>query len=85
MAKPTVSTRLGAEGLGFRSGEDIVIEDDPRRSAEQIVRLLFDRRERLRLGRAARRRVEEDYSLPALRASVRATFMGLEWPAARDA
>jgi polysaccharide biosynthesis protein PslH len=48
-----VSTRVGAEGLDYADGRDIVIADDPRPFADAVVRLLRDRDAREAMGRAA--------------------------------
>lgn len=67
LGKPVVSTRIGAEGLDFVDGEEIVLADDPVRFAEAVADLLGDSASRRRIGDAARRRVQHSYSLPALR------------------
>jgi glycosyltransferase involved in cell wall biosynthesis len=67
LGKPVVSTRIGAEGLDFVDGEEILLADDPARFAQAVAGLLGDRARRRRIGAAARRRVEQTYSLPALR------------------
>jgi glycosyltransferase involved in cell wall biosynthesis len=74
MAKPIVSTRLGAEGLEFRDGEEIILADEPAAFADAVAKLLTAAPDRQRLGQAARQRVERDYSLLALRASLRQPF-----------
>jgi len=71
MAKPIVSTRIGAEGLELREGEEILLADDPRGFARAVADLLVDPLRRRALGRAARRRVEAQYSLPVLRRAMR--------------
>lgn len=71
MAKPMVSTRLGAEGLDFVQGQEIMLEDEPAAFAGSVVRLLRDSSLRKTLGAGARRRVEMDYSYGALRTAVR--------------
>jgi glycosyltransferase involved in cell wall biosynthesis len=71
MAKPIVSTRLGAEGLEFRDGQEIALEDEPAAFADAVVKLLSAAPDRHRLGLAARTRVERNYSFSALRASLR--------------
>jgi len=40
MARPVVSTSIGAEGLGQQSGETLLIADDPEIFASQVVRVL---------------------------------------------
>ena len=70
MAKPMVSTRLGAEGLDLVDGKEIVLVDEPRAFAHAVRDLLADPARRDALGAAARRRIEERYSLGALRRSL---------------
>ena len=74
MAKPIVSTNLGAEGLEFLNGEEILLEDDPSAFAAAVVKLLKAPADRKQFGQAARKRAEQQYSLPALRASLRETM-----------
>jgi glycosyltransferase involved in cell wall biosynthesis len=62
MERAVVSTRLGAEGLAFVEAEEIVLADEPQAFADAVVGLLADRERRATLGRAARRRVEAEYS-----------------------
>ncbi len=62
MGKAVVSTSVGCEGLAAIDGVNILIRDDPAEFAEAIVQVLKDRGLRERLGRAARRTVEERYS-----------------------
>jgi glycosyltransferase involved in cell wall biosynthesis len=71
MTKPTVSTRIGAEGLDFVDGEEIILADLPQDFARAVAALLDDPARRQQLGQAARRRVELQYGLPALRAGLR--------------
>jgi glycosyltransferase involved in cell wall biosynthesis len=70
MAKPIVSTRVGAEGLEFVDGEEIVLADEPSEFARAIVDLLIDPVRRRKTGLAARRRVEIQYSMPTLRCAL---------------
>ena len=69
MAKPIVSTRIGAEGLDFVDGEEIVLADEPREFGRAVAHLLADPARRLAMGLAALRRAETQYSLPALRSA----------------
>ena len=71
MAKPIVSTRVGAEGLDFVDGEEIILADEPKLFARAVADLLAEPARRKMLGEAARRRVELQYDLPALRAALR--------------
>jgi glycosyltransferase involved in cell wall biosynthesis len=78
MAKPIVSTRVGAEGLDFRNGEEIVLEDDPSAFAGAVANLLGDREMRTRLGLGARQRVEEQYDFAVLRTRLADALARLE-------
>jgi glycosyltransferase involved in cell wall biosynthesis len=82
MAKPLVSTRLGVEGLDFEDGKEILLADDPVAFARAVANLLADPGHRRALGLAARRRVEAQYSMRALRESLRETLEIL--PSGRD-
>jgi polysaccharide biosynthesis protein PslH len=62
MAKPVVSTRIGAEGLPVSHGTDIVIADDADAIARETIALLTDAASRRRIGRAARQLVADNYS-----------------------
>jgi glycosyltransferase involved in cell wall biosynthesis len=71
MAKPVVSTTLGAEGLNLRHGHEILLEDRPRAFAEAVAMLLTDPARAAAMGSAARIAVEQQYSIPALRQQLR--------------
>lgn len=77
MSKPIVSTRVGAEGLDFVADREIVLADEPQAFAGAVADLLGGSARRRELGQAARRRVEECYSLPVLRAALRGAFAQL--------
>jgi glycosyltransferase involved in cell wall biosynthesis len=79
--KAIVSTRLGAEGLEFADGQDIVLADDPMSFAEQVIGLLEDPVRRKTMGEAAYRRVRERYSYDTLRMSLRQAFAMASKPA----
>lgn len=53
-ARAVVSTTLGAEGLNARSGEHLLIANDPQEFAAAIARLLGDDAQRRTLGDAGR-------------------------------
>jgi glycosyltransferase involved in cell wall biosynthesis len=77
MAKPIVSTRLGAEGLEFLAGQEIMLADDPFAFAEAVTKLLNAAADRRLLGKAARKRVEQDYGFEALRLALRSAMKAL--------
>ncbi len=62
MAKPVVSTGVGAEGLPLVAGEHFVRADDPEDFARAVVALLRDPARRRALGAAGRRLVAERYA-----------------------
>ncbi len=65
MGKAIVSTALGAEGIEAQNERDILIEDDPARFADAVIRLLGDRELQSRLGSQARKLAVERYSWSA--------------------
>lgn len=67
-ARPVVSTSVGAEGVGMRHEEHLLIGDDPVAFAEQTARLLHDRELRRQLIAKARPVVIENYSWDVLSA-----------------
>jgi glycosyltransferase involved in cell wall biosynthesis len=62
MARPVVSTTLGAEGIDARPGGELVIADAPDAFAAAVAHLLQEPAAGARLGSAARRLAEERYS-----------------------
>ena len=61
MARPVVSTTIGAEGLEVADGRDLLLGDSPADFSGQVVRVLQDPELARRLGENARRLVEERY------------------------
>jgi polysaccharide biosynthesis protein PslH len=61
MARPVVSTSLGAEGLDVRDGYSILIADDAGYFAVQVARLLTDDDLASKIGSNGRRHVVSDY------------------------
>jgi glycosyltransferase involved in cell wall biosynthesis len=74
MGKPVVSTTVGAEGLDFVDGREIVLADEPRTFATAIADLLADRQRRREYGMAARARATKSYSLLAMRETLNRAF-----------
>jgi sugar transferase (PEP-CTERM/EpsH1 system associated) len=62
MGKAVVSTTIGAEGLEYERGGNILVEDDPGRFAGAVARLLRDGPYREEIGRSAREFVERNCS-----------------------
>lgn len=61
MAKPLVSTTIGAEGLPVRNGEELMLADTPEAFAGAVVNLLQDQSLADRLGQRAAARVREAF------------------------
>jgi sugar transferase (PEP-CTERM/EpsH1 system associated) len=74
MAKPVVSTSLGAEGLAVRPGENILLADEPDQFARSILNLLDDRQQQTRLGQAGRQLVVREYSWKAISEQMNAVY-----------
>jgi len=51
--KAVVSTSVGAEGLDFHDGEDILIADEADKFASDVVELLVNKDRRIKLGGSA--------------------------------
>jgi glycosyltransferase involved in cell wall biosynthesis len=58
---PVISTRLGAEGLLARDGENLLLADDPEAFARAVVRVLREPTLAARLADGGRRTVEDHY------------------------
>lgn len=61
MARPVISSRIGAEGLEVQDGTHLLLADDAAGFADQAAQLLNDPARARRIGEAARQRVEERY------------------------
>jgi glycosyltransferase involved in cell wall biosynthesis len=70
-ATPVVATSVGAEGLNYSDGENIVIANSKDELASAVIRLLRDREMCSRIGAAGRRLVEKEYTWEASAAVLR--------------
>jgi polysaccharide biosynthesis protein PslH len=61
MARPVVSTSLGAEGLDLRDGQSILLADDPESFATRVAQVLSDDEFALKLGATGRSHVVSIY------------------------
>lgn len=66
MGVPVVSSTIGAEGVGYRSGVDLKIADSPEDFADTVVELLRDPAEQDRLSKAGREFVEKSFDWEAI-------------------
>jgi glycosyltransferase involved in cell wall biosynthesis len=63
---PVVSTSVGAEGLSFRDGSEILLRDDPEGFADAVLRLAGDAGFAASISAAARDLVEREYDWRAI-------------------
>ena len=63
---PVVSTTIGAEGLRYTNGEDILLADTPQRFADACIHLLSDELARISLAQQARDRAVKEFSWEAV-------------------
>jgi glycosyltransferase involved in cell wall biosynthesis len=84
-ARPLVATAVGATPEMVRDGQEglLVPPDDASALAEALARLLSDREEALRLGKAARQRAREHYSRDAMVRRFEDFYTRLVYPAPR--
>jgi glycosyltransferase involved in cell wall biosynthesis len=61
MARPVVSTSLGAEGLDARDGHSIIVANEAQHFAAQVGRLLADDNLAIAIGENGRRQVVAEY------------------------
>jgi len=85
MGKAVVSTSIGAEGLPVRSGENILLADDPGTFAQSVASLLLDATRRRGIGLAARKLVAEKYSWARIAEDFAAVLADVATKANREA
>ncbi len=59
---PVVTSSLGYEGISAKSGEDVLVEDEPERFAQQIARLLKEPQLRQQLSQNGQKVIEQHYN-----------------------
>lgn len=60
--KPVVTTSIGAEGIEFTPGADLLVADQPELFAQTVAELLADPLQQRRLSQSGRRQVETMYT-----------------------
>jgi sugar transferase (PEP-CTERM/EpsH1 system associated) len=66
MAKAVVSTKVGAEGLPVRHGEDVLLAESVEEFARHAVELLRNPARRRQIGTAGHKTVTENYAWPSV-------------------
>lgn len=64
--KPVVSTTIGAEGIGLKEGEEILMRDDPRSFADACIQLLTNTDVARKMGHSIRSAIAEKYDIDAV-------------------
>jgi glycosyltransferase involved in cell wall biosynthesis len=77
LRRPVVSTTVGAEGLSFRAGDEILIADTAAAFAGHITDLLRDDARCAHIAAAAYRRATADYAPDRVRTMLRIAAMSL--------
>jgi glycosyltransferase involved in cell wall biosynthesis len=62
LAKPVVSTRLGADGIPVEDGVHLALADEPRDFAQRIISLLADHQQATEMGRRGRAFIQQRFS-----------------------
>ncbi|OAG27691.1 TIGR03087 family PEP-CTERM/XrtA system glycosyltransferase [Thermodesulfatator autotrophicus] len=62
MARPVVATPQAAEGLSFIEGKELLLAGDTQSFAQKVLKLIEEKEMARKIGKAARKRVENDYS-----------------------
>jgi polysaccharide biosynthesis protein PslH len=74
MERAVVSTHIGAEGLGVKEGDHMLLANDPEAFAASVVSLLRDTDRRAAMGRRARELVQAQYDWHAIIPDVEAIY-----------
>jgi sugar transferase (PEP-CTERM/EpsH1 system associated) len=77
LARPIVSTRLGAEGFDVESGRELLLADGPEDLAAAVLQVLDDHQLAVRLGAAGRDFVKRSYAWDAILRRLDAVYAAL--------
>jgi glycosyltransferase involved in cell wall biosynthesis len=58
---PVISTSKGAEGIEYKNGNDIIIEDKEKDFSRSLINLINDKRKRILISETARRMINKRY------------------------
>ena len=78
MGVPVVTTSLGFEALDAVAGRDILVADDPKRFAEEVIRLVKDKDLRQYISQNARKLVEEKYGWSSIVERLNAVYESIK-------
>ena len=74
--KPVVSTHIGAEGLDFIDGQEILLRDDVHAFADACVHLFTDKNASIEIGGAARAKAEKLYERRSVIGQIQKEILG---------
>jgi sugar transferase (PEP-CTERM/EpsH1 system associated) len=77
MGRPVVSTTVGCEGLDVENGENILLADEPREFAADVVSLMRNPALLTRLAQNGRKLVEERYDWDCIADDLQSVYSGL--------
>jgi glycosyltransferase involved in cell wall biosynthesis len=78
MGVPVVTTSLGFEALDAVAGRDILVANDPKQFAEEVIRLVKDRDLRQYIAQNARKLVEEKYDWSSIVERLEAVYESIK-------
>lgn len=70
VARPVVSTTIGAEGLGMSDGEELCLTDEPTMFADRVIKLLRDPEGANQLGARGRTAVQQRFDWVGIRSQM---------------
>ena len=59
--KAIISTQIGAEGINYKNGENIIIANDPEDFSEKVKRISSKELDYIKIGQKAREHVANNY------------------------
>ena len=76
-AKPIVTTSIGVQGLEFENGKNIIVADDPKDFANNVIDLLKNPVKRKELSENARKLFCEHYHLTSVKSKIQDIYSSL--------
>ena len=62
MQNAVITTSIGAEGIQVKTGENIMIADDPQSFIDKTLYLINNSKDAIKMGQAARKTIERYYT-----------------------
>lgn len=74
---PVVTTSVGIEGIKAKDGKEVIVRDHPKEFADEVIKLLGDKKRRQELGKAGRSLVEKLYDWSEIAKELERAYQGL--------